>query len=54
MELYARHLVTEGEIRQATGAKGFGAGGKSSGAADDAVRVPVAAPLEWVEPVVLA
>ena len=92
VQLYAKHLVTEGEIPPASGAKGFGGGGKPSGAATDEVRAPVwlgkdyqlqrqpagepgttrgswqrghwralsplaapvAAPMEWVEPVLLA
>ncbi len=85
VQLYAKHLVTEGEIPPASGAKGFGGGGKSSVGGAEEVRAPVwlgkdyqlqrsaggkaqrgywralspltgpvAAPLEWVEPVVLA
>jgi hypothetical protein len=91
VQLYAKHLVAEGEIPPASGAKGFGGGGKSSGGAAEEVRAPVwlgkdyqlqrqpagdtgttrgswqrgrwralsplaapvAAPMEWVEPVLL-
>ena len=91
VQLYARHLVTEGGIPAAPGAKGFGGGAKASGAAAEEVRAPVwlgkdyqlqcqpaggagitkgswqrghwralsplvgpvAAPMEWVEPVLL-
>lgn len=41
VQLYARHLVAEGEIPPAPGAKGFGGGGKQSSAGADAVRRPV-------------
>jgi len=41
VQLYAKHLVREGEIPPASGAKGFGGGGKSSGGAADEVRAPV-------------
>jgi hypothetical protein len=41
VQLYSKHLVTEGGIPAAPGAKGFGGGGKSSGAAADEVRAPV-------------
>jgi hypothetical protein len=91
VQLYAKHLVTEGEIPPAPGAKGFGGRGKSSGGAAEEARAPVwlgkdyqlqrqpggeagttrgnwqrghwralsplaapvAAPMEWVEPVLL-
>ena len=41
VQLYAKHFVREGEIPPASGAKGFGGGGKSSGGAADEVRAPV-------------
>ena len=92
VQLYARHLVTEGGIAPAPGAKAFGGGGKSAhGSSDDEVKAPVwlgknyqlqrqtagssdttrggwqrghwralsplvgpvAAPMEWVEPVLV-
>ncbi|MFM7548096.1 MAG: hypothetical protein ACKO8I_04330 [Cyanobacteriota bacterium] len=91
VQLYAPHLVTEGEVPPATATKGFGGGAKSGGPSADAVRAPVwlgkdyqlqrqpageagtthgswqrghwralspltapvAAPLEWVEPVLV-
>jgi hypothetical protein len=90
-QLYAKHLVTEGEIPPAAAAKGFGGGARSSGATAVEVRAPVwlgknyqlqcqpggapgstkgtwqrghwrtlsplagpvAAPMEWVEPVLV-
>jgi hypothetical protein len=91
VQLYAKHLVTEGEIPPAPAAKGFGGGAKPSAAAAGEVKAPVwlgkdyqlqrqpageagitkgswqrghwrplsplaapvAAPLEWVEPVLV-
>jgi len=91
VQLYAKHLVTEGEIPPAAAAKGFGGGASSSGATADEVVAPVwlgkdyqlqrqpggepgtskgtwqrghwrtlsplagpvAAPMEWVEPVLV-
>ena len=91
VQLYAKHLVAEGEIPQAPGAKGFGGAAKLAGSSADEVRAPVwlgkdyqlqrqsagaagttkvgwqrghwkalsplagsvAAPLEWVEPVLV-
>ena len=91
VQLYAKHLVTEGEIPPAPAAKGFGGGAKPSAAAAGEVRAPVwlgkdyqlqrqpageagatksswqrghwralsplaapvAAPMEWVEPVLV-
>jgi hypothetical protein len=91
VQLYAKHLVAEGEIPPAPGAKGFGGAGKQSAVPADGVRAPVwlgkdyqlqrqlagasgttkgswerghwrslsplvgpvAAPLEWVEPVLV-
>jgi hypothetical protein len=91
VQLYAKHLVTEGEIPPAPGAKGFGGGTKQSEATAEEVKAPVwlgkdyqlqrqpaatagstkgswqrghwrtlsplvgpvAAPMEWVEPVLL-
>jgi hypothetical protein len=90
-QLYAKHLVTEGEIPPSSGGKGFSGGGKSGGGAAEEVRAPVwlgkdyqlqrqpagdtgttkgswqrghwralsplaapvAAPMEWVEPVLV-
>lgn len=41
VQLYARHLVAEGEIPSSSGAKGFGGGDKPSGGATGEVRAPV-------------
>lgn len=41
VQLYAKHLVTEGEIPPASGPKGFGGGGNPSGGRADEVRAPV-------------
>jgi len=41
VQLYAPHLVTEGELPPAPATKGFGGGAKSGGPSADAVRAPV-------------
>ena len=41
VQLYAKHLVAEGEIPPAPGAKGFGGSGIQSAVPADGVRAPV-------------